>query len=274
VRRPNFVLNPESELHHAALIVIDECSMVDERMGQDLLSFEKKILVLGDPAQLPPVRGEGFFTGQKPDVMLTEIHRQAKDNPIIQLATLVREGKSLSEGSYGSSRVGPLSLFSKQLAQQTDQVIVGRNLTRAKFNQNYRQNILGLRSPLPCVGDKLVCLRNNHDLGLLNGQLWTVEETTVPDADQIDLVVRSDDGQTVQAVNAHTQIFLGSEIPWWARKDAEEFDYGYALTCHKSQGSQWAKTLIFDESLCFRENARQWLYTAITRASESVTILR
>ena len=81
---PQFVLNRSSAAAKADLIVIDECSMVDEELGRDLLSFGQPVLVLGDPAQLPPVKGGGFFTEAEPDVMLTEVHRQAQDNPIVQ----------------------------------------------------------------------------------------------------------------------------------------------------------------------------------------------
>ena len=95
--QPAFTLNQFSPVKDAGLVVIDECSMVDDRMGQDLLSFGTKVLVLGDPAQLPPVRGSGFFTDtETPDVMLTEIHRQAKDNPIIAMATKVRNKEARS----------------------------------------------------------------------------------------------------------------------------------------------------------------------------------
>ncbi len=66
----------------AALVVIDECSMVDADLGNDLLSFGVPVLVLGDPAQLPPLRGGGFFTEAEPDVMLTEVHRQAEGDPM------------------------------------------------------------------------------------------------------------------------------------------------------------------------------------------------
>jgi exodeoxyribonuclease V len=97
--------NEESEIARTKLIIVDECSMVDEDLGRDLLSFGKPVLVLGDPAQLPPVRGGGFFTNHHPDVMLTEVHRQALDSPIIQLSMRVREGLSLPIGIYGESRV-------------------------------------------------------------------------------------------------------------------------------------------------------------------------
>ena len=69
--------------------------MVDEELGRDLLSFGKPVLVLGDPAQLPPVKGGGFFTEAEPDIMLTEVHRQAADNPIIRMSMVVREGGRL-----------------------------------------------------------------------------------------------------------------------------------------------------------------------------------
>ena len=104
---PTFQLNPNSPVSEAALIVIDECSMVDEDLGKDLLSFGRPVLVLGDPGQLPPISGSGFFTDQEPDILLETIHRQAEGNPIIELAHKVRRGESLSYGDYGESRIIP-----------------------------------------------------------------------------------------------------------------------------------------------------------------------
>ena len=72
--------------------MIDECSMVDAELGRDLMSFDVPVLVLGDPAQLPPIQGGGFFTEAEPDAMLTEVHRQAQDDPIVRLSMEVREG--------------------------------------------------------------------------------------------------------------------------------------------------------------------------------------
>ena len=102
---PTFTLNKDGPASRASLIVIDECSMVDEELGRDLLSFGKPILVLGDPAQLPPVKGGGFFTEAEPDVMLTHIHRQAADNAIIQLSQTIRDGGEIGYGDYGDARV-------------------------------------------------------------------------------------------------------------------------------------------------------------------------
>ena len=92
MKRPRFALNPKSDAAHARLIVLDEVSMVGEDMARDLMSFGKPILVLGDPGQLPPIQGEGAFTKDAPDIMLTEIHRQAAESAIIRLATMARDG--------------------------------------------------------------------------------------------------------------------------------------------------------------------------------------
>src|SRR6516162_8110157 len=105
VEQPSFELWDDAPASKARLIVIDECSMVDAEMGRDLLSFECPLLVLGDPAQLPPIQGGGFFTDAEPDAMLTEVHRQAQDDPIVRMSMDIREGQRLAPGDYGQSRV-------------------------------------------------------------------------------------------------------------------------------------------------------------------------
>ncbi len=172
---PKFALDPESEAATADLIVIDEVSMVDEALGRDLLSFGTKVLVLGDPFQLPPVQGAGFFTEAEPDIMLTEIHRQARDNPIIRMSVEIREGEHLDYGRYGESLVIAREDVDRAAVQQADQVLVGRNKTRVDYNDRLRE-LKGLPRHEPVVGDRLVCLRNNPVKKLLNGQIWTVAE--------------------------------------------------------------------------------------------------
>src|SRR3954453_13791735 len=90
--QPSFELWDDAPASKAKLIIIDECSMVDADLGRDVMSFGVPVLVLGDPAQLPPISGGGFFTDAAPDAMLTEVHRQAQDDPIIRLSMQVREG--------------------------------------------------------------------------------------------------------------------------------------------------------------------------------------
>jgi len=276
--KPFFRVNHDSVVKSADLVIIDECSMVGKQMGQDLLDFGTPILVLGDPAQLPPVGDGGFFTLGKPHMMLSEIHRQAADNPIIRIATDIRKGNKLQYGKYGDSAVIQRAEIQQDMATQVDQILVGRNNTRRACNNRIRE-LGGNTDPLPVVNDKLVCLRNNYDEGFLNGSLWRVADVGYHDDSYVELTVLPD---TVEAKSngietmAHRSIFEGKDLkmPWWDRKLADEFDYGYALTCHKAQGSQWDDVLIFDESAAFKANRTNWLYTAVTRAAEKVTIVK
>jgi len=266
-------------------IVIDECSMVDDQLGTDLESFGKKILVLGDPFQLPPVGAGGRYTKRKPDITLTEVHRQAKESPILELATLIREG---GNAAHYHCRGGEdcQVLFRDDLDQQeiaryvisADQVIVGRNATRKAFNHRHRE-LLGHKTVTPQLGDRLVCLRNNRALGIYNGSQWTVISATSDIAGRTcDLEIRSeDDGREVIASSwLHHMIGEEEELTQmgWDRRDLEEFDYGYSLTGHKAQGSQWTNVTVFDESRAFgRDVGRRWLYTSVTRASKKLTVI-
>ncbi len=273
---PQFVLNRQSPASKADLIIIDECSMVDEELGRDLLSFGQPVLVLGDPAQLPPVKGGGFFTEGEPDVMLTEVHRQAKDNPIIHLSMQVREGGRLEAGTYGESRIIRRREIDAAAVMEADQVLVGLNKTRRLYNTRLRE-LNGYRDPMPAAGEKLVCLRNDKTKGLLNGGTWSIQALRGIRNDFIRMDVLPDDDARRRSVEVavHKAFFEGTEeeVPFVLRKESDEFTYGYALTVHKAQGSQWDDLVLFDESFAFREHRSRWLYTALTRAAEKVTVV-
>ena len=276
---PTFSLTRQSPVAKAKLIIVDECSMVDEALGRDLMSFGTPILVLGDPGQLPPVSGGGFFTEAEPDFLLTEIHRQARDNPIIDLALHVREGKELMHGDWGAARIIGKREVETDEVLAADQVLVGTNRTRRRYNARLRE-LKGFEGPLPMSGDKLVCLRNDPAKGLLNGSLWQVmtasRETTKPG---VNLIVKPDDDDIDQGA-AKIRLLKAAfedpdaDIPWPTKKRFDDFDYGYALTVHKAQGSQWNNVMLFDESWAFKETRERWLYTAITRAAERLTIVK
>lgn len=271
LRRPSWTLKSESELRKAKLLIVDEASMVDQPMGEDLLSFGVPILALGDPGQLAPIKGTGFFTNVKADFLLTDIHRQARDNPIIEMSRIVREGGFLRLGQYGSSEVVDGRQFQRDWVFGADQILVGKNDTRKSYNARIRE-LSGATQALPSLGDKLVCLRNNHDVGLLNGSLWRVDGPALDTGDeQVYLELLGEEGQRI-VTSAHACYFHGGEPEWYEKKEADEFDYGYALTVHKSQGSQWDKVLVIDEWK--RQDHKQWLYTAITRAAESVRVVK
>jgi exodeoxyribonuclease-5 len=276
---PTFSLNRKSIVSEAKLIVIDECSMVDEALGQDLLSFGTPVLVLGDPGQLPPVKGGGFFTDYEPDFMLDEVHRQARDNPIVDLAQQVREGRSIMIGDYGpAAKVISKADITQELVLGADQVLVGTNRTRRRYNERLRE-LKGFDGPIPQAGDKLVCLRNDTAKGLLNGSLWTVTSAARTVKPSMNLLIRAED-EGIERVSAKVKVLKAvfetpdAEISWQVKRRHDDFDYGYALTVHKAQGSQWDNVVLFDESYAFREHSMRWLYTGITRAAETLTIVK
>lgn len=278
-----FVLNQDSPAARAGLLIIDEVSMVGEELARDLLSYGTRVLVLGDPAQLPPVKGEGFFINAQPDVMLTEVHRQAADNPIIRMSMDVREGRALQLGTWGDSRVVRRRDVGRDemqgLVMAADQLLCGMNQTRQSYNARMRQihGRQGLAAQHhPVVGERLVCLKNNRDLGLLNGGLWEVTKVTARHS-LIEIGAKSLDEPNLPHIETKVphEFFNGTEksLDWRDLKRVDQFTYGYALTVHKSQGSQWDNVMLFDESGVFREDRDKHLYTGITRAAERITVV-
>lgn len=298
-RQMRFTLAEESELACAQLLVLDEASMVGENMAADLLSYGRKILVLGDPAQLPPVgRDEGFFTNAAPNYLLTEVHRAALDSPITRLATMIRGcdardqmlGVSGREGSCGRYDRLPTGI------QRYDQVICGTNRTRWRLINKIR-DALGFYGTAPVPNDRIIVLANSKDAGVFNGQQFCVLacEADPEDkrAEKWMLTVRDDEG-IERGLRVWREGFEGPEgeksVKFSGRGLTAAATFAQAITCHKSQGSEWSNVLVVDESNVFRTiklksaqgqaqvarahaEARSWLYTAVTRASNHVSIM-
>jgi exodeoxyribonuclease-5 len=211
--------------------------------------------------------------------MLTEMHRQAADNPIIRMSMDVRQGGRLQAGTYGDSRVVRRAEIGRDelgaIVLQADQVLCGRNNTRQAFNMRIRA-LRGIASALPIKGDRLVCLKNNREKGLLNGGIWEALEVD-PMRGHCEMRVKSLDEPEMPPVDVRVfdEFWRGEEknIDWRRLRDFEQFTFGYALTVHKSQGSQWDDIAVFDESAAFREHAPNHLYTGITRAAERITVV-
>jgi exodeoxyribonuclease-5 len=273
---PSFELWNDAPASKAKLIIIDECSMVDAELARDLMSFGVPLLVLGDPAQLPPISGGGFFTDAEPDAMLTEVHRQAQDDPIVRLSMEIRAGNPLTQGQYGETQVVRRDALDPKRVLDADQVLVGRNVTRRAYNARLRER-RGFTDALPMAGDKLVCLRNNRRKGLFNGGLWIVKERPKPRRQIIRMHLKPDEdlGERLIKVSVRPECFTGAieEFDWPQRKAYDEFDFGYVLTVHKAQGSQWDDVVLFDESGAFPDNRDRWLYTGVTRAAKRLTIV-
>jgi ATP-dependent exoDNAse (exonuclease V) alpha subunit len=273
---PSFTLWDDAPASKAKLIVIDECSMVDADLGRDLKSFGVPLLVLGDPAQLPPIQGGGYFTDAPPDAMLTEVHRQARNDPIVRLSMDIRAGNRLLPGVYGETQVVTRDDLDPQRVLDADQVLVGRNATRRAYNMRMRER-RGFAGELPIAGDKLVCLRNNRRKGLFNGGLWLIKERPRPRRQILLIHLKPDEdvSDRVVKVSVRPECFTGAieELPWEQRKKFDEFDFGYVLTVHKAQGSQWNDVVLFDESFAFPDSRDRWLYTGVTRAAKRLTVV-
>jgi exodeoxyribonuclease-5 len=286
IHQPKFLINEQSILREADLLVLDEVSMVGEEMARDLLAFGKPILVLGDPGQLPPVKGTGFFTEAAPDVMLTEVHRQARASAILRLATLAREGLPIPMGPH-DDHVWKMSRHDVGPAQMLTggQLICGTNATRRWLNTAMKR-AAGFEADYPTgTGEKIICLKNRHDLGLINGMFLTLSDVRQDPSDDFafSAMVETEDGDGI----AGRQSFWRGEYAdhvafdpergrreWQVRRGLIETSWGYAITCHKAQGSQWENVVVFDDGFGRTAADRnRWLYTAITRAEKGLVIL-
>ena len=288
---PAWAVSEETELAQAALVILDECSMIDRHMAQDLMGACKKILVLGDPAQLPPVKGTGYFTSQTPDYLLTEVVRH--DNGILDIATRVRQGEL--ELPFGNLNADVVKLHKQELCHQdytrADQILTGRNVARMRLNQCLRA-AHGHEGLYPVATDKVICLRNNRAHGLVNGQIGAVvndaavvdpaclafalQGHSIPDPEGVS---DADGGPSVLSVyTGHFEKYQDPDLrllAYWQRREFDEFDYAYAITVHKGQGSQWPHPWVCDDGFnSWSKLGRQrWLYTAITRAESKLTIV-
>lgn len=286
--RTDFIRNLHGELARTSLIVVDECSMVGSRMARDLLGFCKPVLVLGDPFQLPPIGEDvGYFTRGEPNVMLTEVRRQAADNPLVALATAVRQGKLLKAGQYADSQVIRASQLDVRDLVRADQVLVGTTAMRMRLTSRLR-SLDGFATESPEIGDKLVCTRNNSGRSLYNGTLWTVTALKRSDDENVFKLrvtsmdeMRGADPRTISVNIARSSLAensksLAADNTRAFRIDERGLDhlaYANALSVHKGQGSQWDRVFLFDERSAFPNYAPQWLYTGITRAAERITIV-
>jgi exodeoxyribonuclease V len=296
-----FELDRGSILASARLLVLDECSMISDDLALDLLSFKVKILVLGDPGQLEPVSGSGYFTKGEPDFFLSEIHRQALENSIIRLSIDVRNNRPIPMGDHGGLIKMKFNDLTDMDMMAADQVLTGTNKTRWGLNQ-LMMRADGFEVGYPMLpGVKVMCLRNDRRHGLFNGMIGRT--TQVVDASMINqreryfvqgVQVDEGIGQVMQF--GPSRIHMGAFQDNWdprseeqlesdqmllkdlyseAKDDPEKaqylFDLGYAITVHKSQGSQWDTVILIDDGFLNwkRESRTRWLYTALTRAVDT-----
>jgi ATP-dependent exoDNAse (exonuclease V) alpha subunit len=276
------------------LIVVDEASMVSEDIQTDLESFKVPIIYIGDHGQLPPVNGISKLM-MNPDIKLENIHRQAEGNPIIFLAKMARLGAKLPYKEYGKGVIKmSMKDVTPSLLTSVDQILCGKNATRIKLNQRVRA-CMGKATAKVTVGDRVICLRNNWQQGYINGMTAVVknihefDKSNVKDEDSWRFHVDqqafdidcdhetgdySDDGSNMLFnIPFDGGVFSHQQSPDMKNRCIEPFDFAYAITVHKAQGSQYTSCMVIEEHLGDMSLHKKWLYTAITRAAQGLILV-
>lgn len=337
VKSKRMEFKKKSEIKKYKLIIVDEVSMIEEKIMNDLLSFGIPVLCSGDPGQLPSIFKSNDLL-EHPDYLLTEIVRQAKDNAITQVANMAREKKPLPYGKYKNdvvitSRERLSDEQFKNILLKSDQIICGKNSTRNYLNNLVREykGIDVINNKYPLDGEKVICTVNNWEIfldeleefNLVNGTMGIIKNFKIIDdkinlssfdfkADFLDeykdnilhdsgifdnlefsydmhqMVYKIDDDKYIlkeksllRKENESLEDYKNRVIEriLAIRKATDElqvnrFEYGYAISCHKSQGSEFDVVTVFDESDVFLDKSAKWLYTAITRAKKKLIIIK
>lgn len=279
------------------LIIIDEASMVSKSLWTDLKSFNISIISVGDHGQLPPI-GDQFSLVASPYYTLTQIHRQGLNSPIITLSKFIRDEGYIPRNKYFSSEVFKLSwdhplcqkIWNSRITIDKDLIILcGFNTTRCYINDIIRKR-LNYRKKEPYPGERIVCLANNHYIKIMNGQTGSLMWLMPEDGDLYRLTIEMDDGEIYESMASNTcfdQVYYTIYDKSKKTKEQAEvaanrgfqkvdyFDYGYCISVHKSQGSEWEKVVLFEQRTrrWDDEYYARWLYTAVTRAKQKLFII-
>lgn len=290
------------------VVVVDEVSMAPKTLMDLLLSHKCYVICLGDPFQLPPIdKDEDNGLLEHPHIFLDEVMRQAKESEIIRLTMDIREGNPIEYKHSGNE----VLIFEEKnlntgMLTWADQILVGTNATRISINNQMRA-MQGFEGG-PQEGDKVICLRNyweefsieeadplvNGTIGYLQNGFKTFRDfpyyikadTHRFDVWQANFIVGEDYYPALEL--DYNMLVKGEKCCDWrlayqlnklkpkiGEVVPKEFAYAYAITCHKAQGSEWDKVLVLEERFPFdKEEHARWLYTACTRASEKLILVR
>lgn len=289
------------------VVVVDEISMAPKSLVSRLMNYHVYVIGLGDPFQLPPVeKDEDNHLLDSPHVFLDEIMRQAAESEIIQLTMKIRNGEPIPYMKGNEVQVLKKEELNTGMLFWADQILVATNNTRQQLNNEMRQ-LLG-RGDQPEDGDKIICCRNYWDIeanngsALINGTIGTINNSFATyhqfpafmcsdrKPKKVDVLMSEfigDCGESYGILGMDKKLILTGEksLDWkteyrlgkskYANGIPMEFTYAYAVTAHKSQGSEWDKVLVVEERFPFdKEEHARWLYTACTRASGKLVLVR
>ena len=298
-----FIRKPKPSIEYK-IVVVDEVSMAPRKLMELLFKHNVFIIALGDPFQLPPVdkdQDNGLLNN--PDIFLDEIMRQSLDSEIIQLSMKIRNHESIDYFKGRDIIVMPKTDLNTGVLQWADQILVGTNATRVTIN-NQMRDLLG-RGNKPENGDKVICLRNywdnfaTNDGPLVNGTIGYIDNVYesfnrippwvgggpikvlyadfISDSNADFGTLQMDEKQILTGERCldYRAIYKLKSNRRTQHLVPMEFTYGYAITGHKSQGSEWDKVLVLEERFPFeKEEHARWLYTCVTRASEKLVLVR
>ncbi len=245
--------------------IIDEASMVSKEIHDDLVSFGKPIIYVGDHGQLEPI-GTKFNVMANPMFKLETVHRNAGE--IAHFAQHIRLGRPASSFD-GSSKVQVVTASSVEDSHLSavDQVIVAFNKTRSEINRRVR-SFRKIEPAHVVQGEKVICLRNNRVERLFNGMQGIV--TMVHKRYRFDFI---SDGMIYKNVKYDHKQFGEETNKFEFDQDANPFDYAYAITCHKAQGDQFGNVIVFEQR-CEKWDHVRWAYTAASRAVNGLIWVR
>ena len=298
-----FVFKPRPMLEgNYSLIVVDEISMLPNDLWELLLSHKIHVICLGDPFQLPPI-GEDNGVLANPHIFLDEIMRQEEESEIIRLTMDIREGKPLELFRGNEVQVIDQKDIVGGMYGWADQILVAKNLTRRTINNQMRKMLFGTEDTTPIEGDKVICLRNdwehpsaagdiavNGTIGTLSNIRYAYNNPVLNPRMTADFLPETYTDEDVE-YSPHDLYFRDINMDYKLLTTGEEtvtkenfktfpkiwrpqtYDYAYAITCHKAQGSEYDKVLVFEEYLKGGDHAR-WLYTAATRAKKKLVLVR
>lgn len=307
LRTGGFYRKPKIFLDYK-IVVVDEVSMAPKTLMDLLFSHNVYVICLGDPGQLPPIdKDEDNHLLDHPHIFLDEIMRQAQESEIIRLTMQIREQKPLQIFNGKEVKIISAKDLNTGVLNWGDQILVATNLNRCKINQQMRQ--LQGRDGDPVDGDKMICLRNyweelsNDENSLVNGTIGYLKNSfktwrRLPPF--LGLPMNSFDILTGSVVVPETKeeyqclemdykmITTGEKCCDWKTSFKlnklrgkygelvpKEFAFAYAITTHKAQGSEWDKVVVLEEKFPFaKEEHTKWLYTACTRASKQLVLVR
>ena len=287
------------------IVVVDEVSMPPMSIMKQLFTHNVYVIALGDPFQLPPINpAEDNHMLDAPHVFLDEIMRQAQESEIIRLSMDIREGRPIKDMRGNDVIIIPNKQLVTGHLSWANQILVATNDTRNNINAQMRDMLEHRGGPQD--GDKVICLRNewecfsDNDEPLVNGTIGylrnsfssfiKIPRTTKPAFD-LQLIMsdfETDTGEVYKGLDMDKQMILTGvgqldwDIKYRLGKNMKtkwmipkEFAYGYAITTHKAQGSQWPNVLVIEETFPRpREEHARWLYTAVTRAENRLVLAR